>query len=217
MGAGPAGLTAAVELLRRTDIRPIVLERSAQLGGISQTVIHRGNRMDIGGHRFFTKSDRVMDWWLQFLPLQQTPSSGMPGLNRSTGNETGMDPDHTDRVMLVRSRRSRIYWRRRLFDYPLSLSPDTIRKMGLWRLAKAGCSYLRSAARPIHPENSLEDFFINRFGRDLYRTFFQDYHRESLGRALRPDSRQLGRAAGQRVVHCQSDSSCPVGWSTRIG
>ncbi len=65
IGAGPAGLTAAYELLTRTDIRPIVIEMSDQVGGISRTVNYRGNRIDIGGHRFFSKSDRVMNWWLQ--------------------------------------------------------------------------------------------------------------------------------------------------------
>lgn len=176
IGAGPAGLTAAVELLRRTDAKPIVLEQSAAFGGLSQTVNHRGNRMDIGGHRFFSKSDRVVDWWLERLPLQRTIDAGQGegGLARAEV-EPGPDPDLTDRVMLVRSRKSRIYWRRRLFDYPLSLSADTIRKMGLWRMSRAGLSYLRSVARPIRPEVSLQDFFINRFGRELYRTFFQTY------------------------------------------
>src|SRR5215469_18543048 len=71
IGAGPAGLTAAYELLKRTDIKPIVLERSEYMGGIARTVEYKGNRIDLGGHRFFSKSDRVMNWWLERLPLQQ--------------------------------------------------------------------------------------------------------------------------------------------------
>src|SRR6202046_1734713 len=68
-GAGPAGLTAALELLRRSDITPIVLEADSQVGGISKTINYRGNRMDLGGHRFFSKSDWVMRWWQEILPI----------------------------------------------------------------------------------------------------------------------------------------------------
>src|SRR5579872_5372557 len=75
IGAGPAGLTAAYELLTRTDIIPIILEKSGEIGGISRTTNYKGNRMDMGPHRFFSKSDRVMDWWLKMMPLEQ----GMAG------------------------------------------------------------------------------------------------------------------------------------------
>src|SRR5215470_6704436 len=71
VGAGPAGLTAAYELLKRTDIIPIILEKSGEIGGISRTINYKGNRMDMGPHRFFSKSDRVMDWWLNIMPLEQ--------------------------------------------------------------------------------------------------------------------------------------------------
>ena len=70
IGAGPAGLTAAYELVHRTDIQPIVLEKSEYIGGISRTVRYKGNRIDIGGHRFFSKSDRVMNWWMQVMPVE---------------------------------------------------------------------------------------------------------------------------------------------------
>src|ERR1700683_1682704 len=70
-GAGPAGLTAALELLRRSDVTPVVFEADAQVGGISKTVNYRGNRMDLGGHRFFSKSDWVMRWWRQILPVAE--------------------------------------------------------------------------------------------------------------------------------------------------
>src|SRR5579872_1795491 len=77
IGAGPAGLTAAYELLTRTDIQPIVLEKSDCMGGISRTVNYKGNRIDIGGHRFFSKSDRVMEWWLRMLPLEASGESSV--------------------------------------------------------------------------------------------------------------------------------------------
>ena len=179
IGAGPAGLAAAYELLERTAVRPVVLEVSEHMGGIARTVEYRGNRIDIGGHRFFSKSDRVMEWWLRFLPLQALPqgTASISYQNRSrevTGGE-GPDPEREDRVMLLRARRSRIYHRRQLFEYPIRLSPDTLRKLGLARSARIGASYLRAALFPIRPEENLEQFFVNRFGRELYRTFFQDY------------------------------------------
>lgn len=180
IGAGPAGLTAAYELITRTDIQPIVIEATDQVGGISRTTVHNGNRIDIGGHRFFSKSDRVMQWWLDWMPLQKTDNDQLflkyQGKSQQLAVPTeGVDPDTHDRVMLVRSRKSRIFWRRRLFDYPLSLSADTIRKMGLIRMSRAGISYLRAAVMPIRPEKTLEEFFINRFGRELYQTFFKSY------------------------------------------
>ncbi len=180
VGGGPAGLTAAYELLKRSDIQPLVIEQSSQVGGISRTERYRGNHIDIGGHRFFSKSDRVMNWWLDIMPMEQTAEQAFAiqyqGQSRSVEQAgEGPDPETTDRVMLIRPRKSRIYWRRRLFDYPLSLSADTIRKMGLIRLGRAGLSYLRAAACPVTPERNLQDFIINRFGRELYNTFFKSY------------------------------------------
>ncbi|NLT62794.1 MAG: NAD(P)-binding protein, partial [Candidatus Hydrogenedentes bacterium] len=180
VGGGPAGLTAAYELLKRSDIQPLVIEQSSQVGGISRTERYRGNHIDIGGHRFFSKSDRVMNWWLDIMPMEQTTEQAFAiqyqGQSRSVEQAgEGPDPETTDRVMLIRPRKSRIYWRRRLFDYPLSLSADTIRKMGLIRLGRAGLSYLRAAACPVTPERNLQDFIINRFGRELYNTFFKSY------------------------------------------
>jgi protoporphyrinogen oxidase len=180
IGAGPAGLTAAYELLQRTDVKPVVLEADDCVGGIARTVEYKGNRMDIGGHRFFTKIDRVHDWWLKFLPLQSSESAevrvryqGRDRIVPTTGD--GPDPERTDRVMLVRPRKSRILWRSKLFDYPLTISVGTMRRLGPATLARAGLSYARSTVRPIKPETSLEDFLINRFGRFLYNAFFKSY------------------------------------------
>src|SRR5579872_2419251 len=180
IGAGPAGLTAAYELITRTGIKPVVLEKSGCMGGISRTVNYKGNRIDIGGHRFFSKSDRVMEWWLRMLPLQASDSSGAAinyhGMQRAIApSPSGPDPAATDRVMLLRPRKSSIYYLRRFFDYPISLSKDTLLKIGLWRTSKIGVSYIRSALFPIKREATLEQFFINRFGRELYSTFFKSY------------------------------------------
>ena len=179
IGAGPAGLTAAYELLARTGIQPVVLEKSDCMGGLSRTVNYKGNRMDIGGHRFFSKSDRVMQWWLNVLPLE-TPGATQPviryqGAQRSVPvSEAGPAPQG-DGVMLLRRRRSRIYFLRRLFAYPIALTLDTIRKLGFGRTFRIAASYLRRAVSPLKSEKSLEDFLINRFGRELYLTFFKSY------------------------------------------
>src|SRR5580693_2085189 len=180
IGAGPAGLTAARELLTRSDVIPLVLEKSDMMGGIARTISYKGNRIDIGGHRFFSKSDRVMHWWLERMPMEQLPESQQTiayhRMSRKIeAGATGLDPERTDRVMLLRQRRSRIYYLRRFFDYPLALNKQTILNLGLIRMARIGFSYLKSALFPIRNEETLEHFFINRFGRELYRTFFESY------------------------------------------
>lgn len=179
IGAGPAGLTAAYELLTRTDIKPIVIEMSDHLGGISRTVNYKGNRIDIGGHRFFSKSDRVMEWWAQHLKFEQTSTPSVrisyQGKSRDValGEQTASADD--ERVMLVRERKSRIYFLRKFFDYPISLTADTLRKLGLVRTTAIGFSYLRRALFPLKEQKNLEQFFINRFGKKLYLTFFKSY------------------------------------------
>ena len=179
IGAGPAGLTAAYELLTRTDIKPIVIEMSDHLGGISRTVNYKGNRIDIGGHRFFSKSDRVMEWWAQHLKYDETSPANVrisyQGKSRdvAVGGQTASADE--DRVMLVRERKSRIYFLRKFFDYPISLTADTLRKLGLLRTIAIGISYVRRALFPLKEQKNLEQFFINRFGEKLYRTFFKSY------------------------------------------
>ena len=226
IGAGPAGLTAALELLRRTDVQPIVLEASQAIGGISRTIRYKGNRMDIGGHRFFSKSDRVMQWWMELMPPaleegaravpepveityhgrrrlvevpavppQHPPLRGMgpltsvetdpedtenlegdgPGAVAETVVVEAPEPEDADHVMLVRPRQSRIYYLRRFFDYPIKLTGATIRNLGPARMVRIGFSYMKARLRPIRPERSLEDFLVNRFGRELYLTFFKSY------------------------------------------
>src|SRR6266404_957919 len=180
-GAGPAGLTAALELLRRSDITPIVIEADAQVGGISKTINYRGNRMDLGGNRFFSKSDWVMRWWQEILPVAEEeaqPSSALrvhyQGQTRDLTPE-GRAPASSDAVMLVRRRVSRIFYRRRFFDYPLTLNASTVKNLGLVEAFKIGLSYSRAQLKSRSPEITLEDFLINRFGTRLYRTFFKDY------------------------------------------
>ena len=178
IGAGPAGLTAAYELLNRSDIIPVILEENDFVGGISATLDYKNNKIDMGGHRFFSKSDRVMSWWLSILPLQGKPAKDDILLKRPvelSSQKKAPNPEKTDRVMLKRPRLSRIYYLKTFFSYPVSLNLETIKGLGLWRMFKIGCSYIKALLFPIKDEKSLEDFMINRFGRELYLTFFKDY------------------------------------------
>ena len=178
IGAGPAGLTAACELLDKTDIKPIIFEKSNDIGGLSKTVNYKGNRIDLGGHRFFSKSDRVMEWWKKIMPVQDFPSHDdlVPGRAVSLSPAPdATDPEKTDKVFLVRNRLSRILFLGKFFDYPVSLSRATLANFGLLKVVKITHSYLKAKIFPIKHEKSLEDFFINRFGRELYLAFFKDY------------------------------------------
>ena len=215
IGAGPAGLTAALELLRRTEIQPVILEASGEIGGISRTIRYKGNRMDIGGHRFFSKSDRVMQWWIDLMPPEMNeaeiayqgktrtvavPVAEPEPVLRGVGPKLVTDTDETDAdgevhpeahshtetviatapvdsdlVMLIRPRKSRIYYLRKFFDYPIKLTGSTLGNLGVARTLRVGVSYFASRVKQLTPEKSLEDFLINRFGRELYLTFFKSY------------------------------------------
>lgn len=197
IGAGPAGLTAAYELLSRDrQSEVIVLEETQAMGGISRTVSWQGNRMDIGGHRFFSKEKRVMDWWRARMPLQGAPSYDDRVLGRECVLEQGgPDPEREDRVMLVRKRISRIYYRRKFFDYPITMKWQTLRNMGFFCTVRAGMSYLASCICR-REESSLENFYVNRFGKVLYSMFFEGYTEKLWGRHPREISADWG---SQRV------------------
>lgn len=162
IGAGPAGLTAGIELLKQSgDIEVIILEETQEIGGISRTVKHHGNRMDIGGHRFFSKDDEVMRWWDELMPRQGKPSYDDKVLGRKVPlKKGGPDPEKEDRVMLTRNRVSRIYYKKKFFDYPVKMNLQTIRNMGFLTTMAAGLSYLRSVLIK-KKEDSLENFYIN--------------------------------------------------------
>lgn len=178
IGAGPAGLTAAYELLKHSDIKPIIFEMSDAVGGISKTINYKGNLLDIGGHRFFSKSNTVIDWWLNIMPLEKsddretfiTYHNRKKKLAHSLQNK-----EKKENSFLIRDRHSRIFFKNQLFDYPLKLNFSTFRKLGFIYSIKIVLSYFKSLILPIRNEISLEDFFKNRFGNVLYRTFFKDY------------------------------------------
>lgn len=177
IGAGPAGLTAAYELLTRTDIIPIILEKSGEIGGISRTTNYKGNRMDMGPHRFFSKSDRVMQWWLKMMPLESGlgEETKISYQNKSRTITADKAPGNQDKTMLVIQRLTRIYFLRKFFAYPIQLSLETLKTLGLIRTIRITVSFLWIRLFPRTPEISLEDFIINKFGKQLYLLFFKDY------------------------------------------
>ena len=257
IGAGPAGLTAGLELLRRTDIQPIILEASHEIGGISRTIRYKGNRMDIGGHRFFSKSDRVMQWWMELMPPDLSSPDGVtvsgqqrqrasrhagrwrsatrasagwsacrptcPKSRRCAGwgrwtarrddrgrrawpttTDSRGEPGASERWCSAEpgqpgpgdadpaAPQSRIYYLRKFFDYPITLTANTVRNLGMPRMVRVGISYIMSRLRPIKPEKSLEDFLINRFGRELYLTFFKSYTEKVWGTPCNEISAEWG-------------------------
>ncbi|MDR0788685.1 MAG: NAD(P)/FAD-dependent oxidoreductase [Bifidobacteriaceae bacterium] len=191
IGGGPAGLTLAYEILTNPQtkhLHPIVLEATDKIGGISQTANFDGNRIDIGGHRFFSKSDEVMAWWNNILPVEKTPESEAflakyPN-TAAQDNPDATNPEKTDDVMLVRNRLSRIYYGRKFYDYPVSLSMKTLTNLGFIKTIKIGFSYIATKFHKV-PEEYLEGFYVNRFGRELYNTFFRDYTEKLWG--ISPD------------------------------
>ena len=197
IGAGPAGLTAAYELVDKSaGYQVTLLEQSGQVGGIAKTIHYKGNRMDMGGHRFFSKVPEVNRWWEKIMPLQGALPADDKALGRvSSTVPGGPDPQQTDRVMLRRNRLSRIYFNRKFFDYPVSLKWQTFANLGLFTTLRVGISYLASVVHK-RAENSLEDFYINRFGKKLYSLFFENYTENVWGRHPRDISPTWGE---QRV------------------
>jgi protoporphyrinogen oxidase len=176
IGAGPAGLTAAYKILREIPGAQVdVYETTERSGGISTTIAYKGNRIDIGGHRFFSKSRAVNNFWQSLMPLQGVGAKDDILLGRKKQlNDDGPNPEAQDAVMLVRDRISRIFYRRKFFDYPITLKIRTFFNMGLINTIHSGLSFIYSSIVK-RKEASLEDFYINRFGRHLYRMFFEDY------------------------------------------
>lgn len=185
IGAGPAGLTAAYELIKTGNFSPIVIEKLDIPGGLSRTVNYKGNRIDIGGHRFFSKSDKVLEWWLEILPLENGTDEEVKisyqNKYRTFKNLNAGATTSTDDVMLVRERNSRIYFLKQLFSYPVKLNGTTLKKLGIRRSLKILLSYIISKICPSKPENTLKDFLINHFGKELYKTFFEAYTRKVWG------------------------------------
>ena len=207
IGAGPAGLTAAYELSKDKQYSVTVLEELEDVGGISKTIKYKQNRMDIGGHRFFSKDENIMNFWKEIMPLQGEKAIDDKVLERTAELvKDGPDPEKEDNVMLIRHRISRIYYARKFFDYPIEIKLETFKNMGLKKTIQAGCSYLKSSIFK-RKEESLEDFYINRFGKVLYQMFFEKYTERVWGRHPSQISPEWGkqRAKGLSIAAILKD------------
>lgn len=213
IGAGPAGITAGYELLKKSsEYEVVILEETNEIGGISRTVRYHGNRMDIGGHRFFSKDQEVVKWWEEIMPHQGRKAFDDKVLGREVPLiKGGPDPEKEDRVMLTRHRVSRIYYKKKFFDYPVKMNASTIRNMGFLTTIQAGFSYLASVVHK-RKEQSLEDFYINRFGRKLYSMFFEGYTEKLWGRHPREISADWGaqRVKGLSILAILKDMAGKV-------
>jgi protoporphyrinogen oxidase len=184
IGAGPAGLTAAYKILKSNkNFEVKIFEESNEIGGISKTINYKDNRIDIGGHRFFTKDEEVQSFWNEIMPIQGFLAKDDKIIDKSKKlPKTGIDPEKKDNVFLIRRRVSRIYYLKKFFDYPVSFSWQTIKNMGFSRTIKCGFSYMKSIIIKKQ-ETNLENFYINRFGKKLYSMFFEKYTEKVWGRS----------------------------------
>jgi protoporphyrinogen oxidase len=146
IGAGPAGLTAAYELVQRGE-PVVVVESDDVVGGISRTVERDGWRFDLGGHRFFTKVPAVEALWHEILP---------------------------DEDFLLRPRMSRIYYDGKYFDYPLRAT-NVLRNVGVLEAIRCVGSYGLAKVHPPKDQSNYENWLVARFGWRLYRRFFKTY------------------------------------------
>ncbi len=209
MGAGPAGLTCAYNFLKNSnDYEVYIIEENKQVGGISKTVKYKGSRMDLGGHRFFSKNKEINNIWQEILPLQGKPSYDDKILKRRINlKKGGPNPEKDDKVLLVRNRVSRILYNRKFFSYPINISFNTFKNLGIFSTIICGLSYFKSILIK-KKEKNLEDFYINRFGNKLYSMFFKDYTEKVWGRNPNEISSSWGRqrVKGLNIIVVLKDS-----------
>ena len=213
IGAGPAGLTAGYYLLKNSkEYEVIILEKDSQVGGISKTITYNGNKMDLGGHRFFTKDKRIFQIWNDILPIQGSGSYDDIKLNNKKKYlKNGPNPNKEDKVFLIRNRISRIYYCNKFFDYPVNLSFNTIKNLGFIKTIESGFSYLKSIFIKKEEVN-LENFYINRFGKKLYNIFFEGYTEKLWGRSPKYIDSSWGaqRVKGISLLEVLKNSLCKI-------
>ncbi|MCA9971595.1 MAG: NAD(P)/FAD-dependent oxidoreductase [Anaerolineales bacterium] len=187
VGGGPAGLTAAHELAFKHDLRPIVLEKLDKVGGIARTENYKGYYFDMGGHRFFTKAEDVNEFWHRVLQDD----------------------------FLLRPRLSRIYYDHKYFDYPLK-PLNALANLGIWRSTVTMLSYLKWQIFPYREEETFEQWVTNRFGKELFETFFKSYTEKVWGIST---SELKAEWAAQRIKNLDLKTAIVnmfVGTGTRV-
>lgn len=181
IGAGPAGLACAYELIKNSEIQPIIIEKLPCVGGLSRTVYKNGSGVDIGGHRLHTSDEYIKSIWFQFLKKQNAPAIDDLFCQRELNfSKDGANPNEVDDVMMIRRRFSSIIYNSKFFPYPLKFELSTFLNLGLITSFKAGLSYIKSMIFK-RKEVTLEDFMVNRFGYVLYSIFFKDYTKKVWG------------------------------------
>ncbi len=213
IGAGPSGLTTAYKILKLShDYSVTIIEEDSMVGGISKTITYHGNRMDLGGHRFFTKENEVKKIWTDILNVQGKKSYDDKKLHiKKELPKKGPDPEKEDKVMLIRNRVSRIFYQNKFFDYPVSINLKTIKNLGFYQTITCGFSYLKYSLFK-KKENNLEDFYINRFGKKLYSMFFSGYTEKVWGRKPSEISKEWGeqRVKGISIKEVLKNYFCKI-------
>lgn len=177
IGAGPAGLTAAYEILNRTDsCQVLILEEKNQVGGLAKTVAFQDYRMDLGGHRFLMANKKVLDWWNQFLP-----SGGGNYIKR----------------MFHRKQKSKVYYKGNYISHPIRFNHKFRCQVGGFNTIKCMGGFVKSRLKQ-RKEHTLEDYYINRFGPTIYRIFIRDYMKKCWGESPEKFSCEQGAMQGEK-------------------
>lgn len=191
LGAGPAGLTAAYQLSKRHKFEIYLIEKDSLVGGLSKTIEFDGNRFDLGGHRYFSTDEHIKEIWKEVLPIEKEK-------------------------MLVRDRSSHILFEGNMYPYPLVFSWEVLRKLGFRRAIGILGSYMRAVFSKSNV-NTLEDYYIKKFGRKLYELFFESYTYKLWGRPAlampdtwgyqRTQNVTLGKIVSDLFIHNRSSKT----------
>lgn len=204
IGAGPAGLTCAYQLLKenKNKYEVVILEKEDTVGGISKSVNFNGYTVDTGIHRYFTKNDTIKNIWEELLPLQNKLSYDQKLVNKKMdfNNKIGSNPEKDEKSLLIKDRKSRIYYGKKFYDYPVNINKNMLKQLGLFEVFLCGMSYFKSVIIK-RKDDSLENFYINKFGKRLYKMFFESYTEKVWGVHPRDISSSWGeqRAKGLSI------------------